>query len=100
MKILEAQTFGLVQPREVIGRGRFGVVYGGLHRRLGELCALKVIPAPDADGAFLDRCREAAQRMAGLCHPNIVEILDLGEANGSFYLAMTAIEGISLQEMI
>src|SRR5690349_6081559 len=51
---------------------------------------------PEFVQMFLDEARIAAR----MNHPNIVQIFDLGEADGRYYLAMALVEGLSLSRLL
>jgi eukaryotic-like serine/threonine-protein kinase len=72
-----------------LGRGGMGVVYLARHLGLNRLVALKMILAgPHADQKDLARFRHEAEAVARLRHPNIVQIYDIGEANGFPFFAL------------
>jgi hypothetical protein len=79
-----------------IGRGGMGVVYWARHLKLHRFVALKMI-RPDTSGAeTLARFRTEAEAAARLQHPNIVQIHEIGEHQGSPYLALEFVAGGSL----
>ena len=70
-------------------------------RHLGRDVALKVLQSRFAhDAQFVERFRREASSAAGLNHPNIVQIYDRGEAEGTYYIAMEYLEGRSLKDII
>ncbi len=79
-----------------LGRGGMGVVYKARHRRLNRLVALKMIRGAYADEIQVTRFRIEAEAVAALRHPNILQIYDIGEHNGSPYVALELLEGGSL----
>jgi eukaryotic-like serine/threonine-protein kinase len=81
-----------------IGRGATGVVWEGEHVELGRRMALKVLALEHASSpAALERFRCEARAVAGLSHPNVVQILDFGRSlDGRAFLAMELIAGESL----
>ena len=84
-----------------LGSGGFADVFLATDRLLGRQVALKVLSSRYAhDEQFVERFRREASSAAGLNHPNIVQIYDRGEAEGTYYIAMEYLEGRSLKEII
>jgi WD40 repeat protein/tRNA A-37 threonylcarbamoyl transferase component Bud32 len=84
-----------------LGRGGMGIVYKARHRKLERTCALKLIANTLLAGPEeRDRIREEARLAAGLNHPNIVQVYEVGEHNGVPYLALEYVEGRSLDRHI
>jgi serine/threonine protein kinase/WD40 repeat protein len=80
-----------------LGRGGMGVVYLARQLGLNRPVALKMILSGEhAGSAERDRFRREAEAVAALQHPNIVQIYDIGEAQGRPYLAFEYISGGSL----
>ena len=53
-----------------------------------------------SDAKFVAKFRAEAQSVAGLSHPNIVNVYDVGEDNGLHYIVMELVEGITLKKFI
>ena len=86
--------FGAYRLVEVLGRGGMGIVYKAFDSRLGRFVALKlIIDGHAATPAAHERFRREPQVVARLDHPNIVPVLDVGEANGLEYFTMKLMEG-------
>ncbi len=81
----------------VIARGGMGVVYKARHVHLERLAAIKMILAGGhTSHTQLIRFRDEAQVIAGLQHPNIVQLFEVGEHNGLPYIALEYVDGGSL----
>ena len=87
-----------------LGSGAMGVVYLAEDPRLGRPVAIKTLKtaSPDVIGSpeLLKRFYREAQAAAKLCHPNIVTIYEIDEANGVPFIAMEFLEGANLQKII
>ena len=84
-----------------LGSGGMADVYLANDRLLGRQVALKVLSARYAhDEQFVERFRREASSAASLNHPNIVQIYDRGEAEGTYYIAMEYLDGRSLKDII
>ena len=84
-----------------LGSGGMADVYLANDQLLGRPVALKMLSSRYAhDAQFVERFRREASSAAGLNHPNIVQIYDRGEAEGTYYIAMEYLEGRSLKEII
>lgn len=84
-----------------LGSGGMADVYLAKDRVLGRQVALKVLSGQYADDQeFIERFRREASAAAGLNHPNIVQIYDKGEAEGTYYIAMEYLPGRSLKDII
>jgi serine/threonine-protein kinase len=84
-----------------LGTGGMATVYLAEDQELGRRIAIKILNAKHAsDKQFVERFRREASSAAGLSHPNIVQIYDRGNAEGTYYIAMEVIEGLTLKELI
>lgn len=86
---------------EEVGSGGMSVVYKAKCHVLNRFVAIKVLkPEFSDDKSFVSKFRIEAQSAAGLSHPNIVNVFDVGEENGYYYIVMELVEGITLKEYI
>jgi serine/threonine protein kinase/tetratricopeptide (TPR) repeat protein len=94
-------TIPLYEVLEVIGEGGTGVVYSAQHLRLKRTVAIKMLRSGVyASPAELGRFSLEAEAVAGLQHPHIVQIYELGEADGRPYFTMEFLEGGSLAQKL
>ena len=85
------------EVRGVLGHGGVGVVYQAWHLRLHRPVALKMLLAgPSAPPQELERFQREAEAVAGLRHPNVVQVYDVGDLDGRPYFTMEFVEGGSL----
>jgi WD40 repeat protein len=81
----------------LIGKGGMGAVYKARHLPLNRLVALKLVLAgKHAQPAALLRFRIESEAVAALAHPNIVQLHEVGEADGCPYLTLEYVEGGTL----
>ena len=86
---------------EKIGTGGMSDVYKAKCHKLNRFVAVKVLKQEFSENAnFVSKFRIEAQAAAGLMHPNIVNVYDVGEENGIHYIVMELIEGITLKKYI
>jgi len=100
MQAGEQGNFGKYQILEKLAEGRFSSIYkarlegiGGFHR----LFAIRKLPPTlSSNPAYIDRLVEESKLAGLLSHANIVQILDLGQIDDSYYIAMEYINGKDL----
>lgn len=86
---------------EKIGTGGMSDVYKARCHKLNRFVAMKVLKQEFSENAnFVSKFRIEAQAAAGLMHPNIVNVYDVGEENGIYYIVMELVEGITLKKYI
>ena len=86
---------------EKIGTGGMSDVYKAKCHKLNRYVAIKVLKQEFSENAnFVSKFRIEAQAAAGLMHPNIVNVYDVGEENGIYYIVMELVEGITLKKYI
>lgn len=84
-----------------VGSGGMADVYKARDERLNRYVAIKVLkPEYSSDKSFVNKFRGEAQSAAGLSHPNIVNVYDVGDDGGLHYIVMELVEGITLKRFI
>lgn len=84
-----------------VGSGGMADVYKARDHRLNRFVAIKVLkPEYSSDKNFVTKFRGEAQSAAGLSHPNIVNVYDVGDDSGLHYIVMELVEGITLKRFI
>ena len=84
-----------------VGSGGMSDVYRAKDHILGRDIAIKILKQEfSEDATFVAKFRTEAQSAAGLEHPNIVNIYDVGSENGMYFIVMEYVEGITLKTYI
>ena len=84
-----------------IGSGGMADVYKGKDRKLNRYVAIKVLKSDyRSDQVFIKKFLSEAQAAAGLMHPNVVNVYDVGQDRGLYYMVMELVEGITLKDYI
>lgn len=84
-----------------IGSGGMADVYKGKDHKLNRYVAVKVLKSDYRnDESFIKKFVSEAQAAAGLMHPNVVNVYDVGQDRGLYYMVMELVEGITLKEYI
>lgn len=101
MPIAAGTDLGRYEIRSEIGRGGMGEVYLARDTKLDRKVALKILPAEvashrDRMGRFVREAKAAA----ALNHPNIAHIYEIGESNGTHFIAMEFVEGSTFRQLI
>ena len=92
---------GAYEIQEPLGHGGMGEVYRAVDVRLGRAVAIKILPRHIAeDRTRRHRFQREARALAGLSHPNICSLYDVGEHDGVPFLVMEALEGETLAERL
>src|SRR5579863_2257713 len=101
MAILPGKTVGPYQILSAIGAGGMGEVYKARDTRLDRTVAIKVLSPHLADRADLrERFEREARTIAGLNHPHICTLYDIGQQDGVDYLVMEYLEGETLAQRL
>lgn len=86
---------------EKIGDGGMAVVYKAKDRLLNRYVAVKILrPEFTRDAQFIDSFRKESQAAAGLQHPNIVNVYDVGKEGNIYFIVMELIDGRPLSDII
>ncbi|MCR4791391.1 MAG: Stk1 family PASTA domain-containing Ser/Thr kinase [Lachnospiraceae bacterium] len=86
---------------EKIGTGGMADVYKAVDNKLSRNVAVKVLKQEFSENEnFVSKFRVEAQAAAGLMHPNVVNVYDVGEEGGIYYIVMELVEGITLKKYI
>jgi Serine/threonine protein kinase len=95
------RTIGRYHVLTLLGRGRMAAVYRARDTVLQRDVALKVLyPQFLGDATLVERFRREAVLAARLDHPGIVPIYDIGETDGTAFIAMRLLEGPSLADVL
>ena len=92
---------GRYQVLSKIGAGGMADVYKAKDCMLNRYVAVKVLKKEyREDENFVKKFRSEAQAAAGLLNPNIVNVYDVGEDRGLYYMVMELVEGITMKEYV
>lgn len=84
-----------------VGSGGMADVYKGKDHKLNRYVAIKVLKSDyRTDEVFIKKFLSEAQAAAGLMHPNVVNVYDVGQDRGLYYMVMELVEGITLKDYI
>ena len=84
-----------------VGSGGMADVYKGKDHKLNRYVAIKVLKSDyRSDEVFIKKFLSEAQAAAGLMHPNVVNVYDVGQDRGLYYMVMELVEGITLKDYI
>ncbi len=101
MPLSAGARLGSYEVLAPLGAGGMGEVYRARDARLGREVALKVLPTDAAgDAGRRSRFEQEARAASALAHPNIVAVYDVGESDGSVWIAMELIEGRTVRDVL
>src|SRR5688572_268009 len=97
MTIQTGTRLGPYEILDLVGAGGMGQVYRAMDTRLHRTVAIKVLPQHVSDNVESKaRFEREAQILAGLSHPHICPVFDVGRQDGVDYLVMECLEGPTL----
>lgn len=98
MHLPAGMKVGRFEIRSRVGAGGMGEVYLAHDAQLDRPVALKLLPAKFvADPESLRRFKQEARAISALNHPNILTIFEVGEVEGTHYIATEFVEGMTLR---
>src|SRR2546425_11190419 len=101
MTIAANTKLGRYEIRSKIGAGGMGEVYLAEDTQLHRKVALKTLPADLASNQDrMRRFEQEATAAAALNHPNIAHIYEIGESDGTHFIAMEFVDGFTLRQLI
>ena len=96
MSIETGTRLGQYEIQDLIGQGAMGLVYRAYHVQLARTGAVKVMQGISPDQDSIARFRREAQAIAQMRHPNILNVFDFGEYQGTPYMIVEYVPGGSL----
>jgi predicted ATPase len=91
---------GVYEILQRLGTGGMGVVHRAIDTRLGREVAIKTLSLDNQSPEAILRFQQEARSASALNHPNIITIYELGDINGTHYIAMELVSGETLRELI
>ena len=93
---------GRYEILESVGKGGMGVVFRAQDRELDEVVALKVLrqEALEEDASLVGRFKQEIKLARRITHRNVLRTHDLGEWNGTPYISMEYLEGVTLKDLV
>ncbi|HLZ62009.1 MAG TPA: protein kinase [Ktedonosporobacter sp.] len=89
------------QLQDPIGRGGMATIYRGRDIRMDRIVAIKVLrEVYSTDPKFVTRFQREAKAASALQHPNIVQVYDYGQSDGSYFIVMELVEGTDLRRYL
>src|SRR6266536_1448474 len=101
MSLVTGTKLGRYEIRTQLGAGGMGEVYLAQDTKLDRKVALKILPGDVASNRDrMERFIREAKSAAALNHPNIAHIYEIGEHDGTNFIAMEFVDGVTLREKI
>jgi serine/threonine protein kinase len=93
---------GRYEIQSVLGEGGMGIVYKAYDRELDDLVAIKTRRSEglSENPSMLDRFKQEIRLARRITHPNVLRTYDLGQSNGSTFLSMEFVEGLTLKRLV
>src|SRR6478672_11782875 len=92
---------GRYELEELVGKGGMSSVYRAHDRLLERKVAIKLLHEHyTADADYVERFRREARAAAKLSHPNIVTVIDRGEADGRQFIVFEYVDGKNLKALV
>jgi serine/threonine protein kinase/tetratricopeptide (TPR) repeat protein len=95
-----SRIIGHYEVTGTLGEGGMGIVYAARDARLNRSVALKMIRVGATGGDAAERLRREARSAAAVSHPNVCQLYELGEEEGTLFIAMELLQGESLASRI
>ena len=99
-QLLTGKTLGNYELLRYVGEGSFAWVFEGRHAALGREAAIKVLKPNLASKDAAERFIREGRSLAALKNPHLVEVYDMGEAEGLSYIALEFVKGPTLKKLI
>jgi tetratricopeptide (TPR) repeat protein/predicted Ser/Thr protein kinase len=96
----DSPRFGHYVILHKLGAGGMGVVYAAYDPRLERKVAIKKLHGGRGDKRLMQRLVREAQAMAKLVHPNVVTVHEIGEVEGTTFIVMEYVEGVTLRQWL
>jgi serine/threonine protein kinase len=94
ISLMDRPQLGYYRIEGIVGCGRTGIVYLATDSRNGRAVALKVLREDvSVDPVYRERFRREGSLLAGLRHPHVMPIYDMGEVDGELYIAARLVSG-------
>ena len=101
MTLAAGTHLGRYEIRSKLGAGGMGEVYLAEDSELHRNVALKVLPSDvSSNQDRMRRFKQEATAAAALNHPNIAHIYEIGEREGTNFIAMEFVDGLTLRQLI
>ncbi len=99
--VMKSQSIEGYEMSKALGKGGFGVVYLATQISLNRPVAIKILPPEVArNELFVQRFFREARTAGKLVHPNVVQVLDVGQSNGYYFIVMEYVPGKTVEKQI